>query len=418
MKSHPMRARYGLPMRGYMRVVSHTPTMARSALLLAAAAAAAAAASAAPTAASVPPPKRYLPPGALLMGYVGGACDPPALLRSAATGVNVLLWFSINLGVDNVTGAPQVQGGPDLACVANVSAALKAAGQPTTHMISVGGWDAPHPDTRHPAADVYAAWRAWNADVVARPGLEGGFDGVDWDLEGNDTPSDPGNTLTVACLDLVGLFSQAAQADGFLVSLVPPESYLDPLTAPTFDRSLLHPYNDQPAHASFKYHGRSGYALLLAKYGSTPRPDGSVVPTFDWVAVQLYESWSHAAYNITGRLPVGDRQAPADYLARWLPLLYDGWQLDFASDPASGVPSQAVSLPPSRTVLGLANGWADNAKSLLIMPDDVGAAFARLGAAAPRGVAFWSLTNEGDVPPGQTQPLYFGAGINAFLHTR
>lgn len=56
-------------------------------------------------------------------------------------------------------------GAPDPACVANVSATLKAMGLPTTHMISIGGWGAPHaPVTNNPAA-VYKSWKAWNEQV-------------------------------------------------------------------------------------------------------------------------------------------------------------------------------------------------------------------------------------------------------------
>jgi hypothetical protein len=287
-------------------------------------------------------------------------------------------------------------------------------------MLSVGGWDAPHPDTRNPPAVVYAAWKEWNANVVARPGFESGFDGVDWDLEGNDTPSDPGNNFTVACLDLVGQFSQAAQADGFIVTLVPPESYLDPMTAPTYDRSLLHNYPDswQP---NFLYHGRNAYALLLAKYGNTTLSDGSSVLTYDLIMIQLYESWSHADFNCTAPASAGGPQQTAvEYLTSWVPNLTAGWYLDFASDPASGVPSQTVGLAKSQVVLGLANGWAGGPKSILIMPADVGAAFVNLAAVglAPRGTVFWTLTAEGAVPPGQTQPLWMGAQLNTFLHTR
>lgn len=48
---------------------------------------------------------------------------------------------------------------------------------------------------------------------------------------GADNQSSPINTFTVPCLDLVGQFSQLAQQDGYVVSLVPPESYLDPTTS-------------------------------------------------------------------------------------------------------------------------------------------------------------------------------------------
>lgn len=127
--------------------------------------------------------KRYLPDGPLNMGYVGGPCNQTQIIQSVQTGLNVLFWFSISLLTDS-NGKPVVTGGPDLDCVASTASQLAALGLNTTHMITVGGWDAPHPDTSNPPADVYAAWKAWNEGVVARPGLANGFDGIDWDLEG------------------------------------------------------------------------------------------------------------------------------------------------------------------------------------------------------------------------------------------
>lgn len=231
---------------------------------------------------------------------------------------------------------------------------------------------------------------------MARPGLENGFDGIDWDIEGNDdmrfvfcftiidvlpqamifvfleSLSSPYNEFTVACLDLMGRLSQLAQRDGYVVSMVPPESYLDPMAAPTFNRSLKFPYDDQPQHADFLYHGRNAYALPLVKFGQTLLLDGSTVPTFDFISIQLYETWSHADYNITGVLPMSQHQhqRAAEYLVDWVPRVVNGWYLDFASDPSAGVPSQMVNVPDDRLVIGLANGWAGTPRTILIMPDE------------------------------------------------
>ena len=103
-----------------------------------------------------------------------------------------------------------------------------------------------------------------------------------------------------------------------------------------------------------------------------------------------------------------------------MPTVVDGWFLDFAADPTSGIPSQSVRVPPQQLVIGLANGWAGSTKTILMMPADVGAAYAALQARglAPRGFVYWTITEEGAVPPGQTEPLFMAAGLNAFLHTR
>ena len=40
---------------------------------------------------------------------------------------------------------------------------------PTTHLISIGGWNAPHPDTSHSASEMYDAWRKWNTETIVDP---------------------------------------------------------------------------------------------------------------------------------------------------------------------------------------------------------------------------------------------------------
>lgn len=186
-----------------------------------------------------------------------------------------------------------------------------------------------------------------------------------------------------------------------------------------YDRSLLHPYPTPPF--DFTYHGHNPYAYPIAKYGNTTVSwsAASIVPTYDFVSIQLYESWSHADYNTSGA-PVALRQSPSDYLINWVPRVLNGWTVNFSQDPPSGLPDQVVSLLPSQLVIGLANAWAGNAKSLLIMPEDVGIAYRYLNATgqAPRGFVFWTICNEGDTPANQTQPLYMAAEINDFLHTR
>ena len=62
-----------------------------------------------------------------------------------------------------------------------------------------------------------------------------GFDGFDWDIEGNDDMNSKYNVFTTECLDLMGEMSQLAKKDGYIVAMAPAESYLDPTTT-LFDR--------------------------------------------------------------------------------------------------------------------------------------------------------------------------------------
>ena len=120
----------------------------------------------------------------------------------------------------------------------------------TTHLISIGGWNAPHPDSTYSATDVYNAWHKWNTETIisAKHGFYGnyrfgfihyesvlqitlliifpsflrknilsitlplllplphtGFDGFDWDIEGNDDEDSPFNTFKVGKFSSVDL---------------------------------------------------------------------------------------------------------------------------------------------------------------------------------------------------------------------
>ena len=306
--------------------------------------------------------KRQLPPGALNMGYASG-CDHDKITTAVETGLNVLFWFSIDLGADS-QGRPaispnQAQPLSNITCVVEVARTLRAKGLFTTHMVTVGGWNAAHPVTMFPAADMYEAWKSWNLEVDSLD-LPGGFDGIDWDVEGDDDPSSPKNQLPLELLNLIGEMSQMAQRDDFIVSMVPAESYLDP-TTPHFDGSLLHPYPEWEPRISFNYHGHNAYAYLLAKFPNTTLPSGDTVDTFDLVSVQFYESYSHLAFNTTI-----ERQQSADYLVGIVRALTEGWWVDFESAPEFSLPSQRVAVRPSALCIGLSNGWADNNKSVLV----------------------------------------------------
>jgi hypothetical protein len=109
----------------------------------------------------------------------------------------------------------------------------------------------------------------------------------------------------------------------------------------------------------------------LAKFGTTVIANGLEVDTYDMVMIGLYETYSHADYNITAA-PIESRQTAAEYLTVWIPLVYQGWMVDFASDPTSGIDSQKVSVKQSKLIVGLGNGWCGNKKSLLIMPQEAG----------------------------------------------
>eukprot|EP01006_Ploeotia_vitrea_P048566 TRINITY_DN67251_c10_g3_i1.p1 TRINITY_DN67251_c10_g3~~TRINITY_DN67251_c10_g3_i1.p1 ORF type:complete len:383 (-),score=17.69 TRINITY_DN67251_c10_g3_i1:407-1555(-) len=363
--------------------------------------------------------KRFLPDGPLIIAYANwNECDEK-MIRAAENGANVLMWFSIDLGAINGT-ATIVGHIPNLTCVAEVALELRKRNLPTTHMISIGGWDSPHPVTspKLSGRQWWEVWEKWNREQVAHPRLGfPGFDGFDWDLEGDDDPASPTNHFSMDTLDIMGEMSTHAKRAGYLVSMVPPQSYLDSTTS-KFNRSLLLAYPSY--HPDFHWHGMNCYGYVLAKYKQTTLPsteheEQTVTPTFDFVSIQLYESWSRANYYIEKvGMPV------AKYLVELVRQMQRGWVINFQDDPKTGMPSQMVQVHATQVVLGLANGWTGpDRKALLLWPKDLKEAYESLAdKEKPRGFAFWDIGDEGRVPQGTSQPLWLASSLNKFLHIR
>lgn len=338
-----------------------------------------------------------LPTGPIIAGYSDWrTCNFSQTVRSAQHGVNVIIWSAINLLVDEDTGAPSIVDGPDVTCVAKVAAALDAEGLRTTHLISIGGWNKPHPSTNLTGAEWFATFDAWNR------GLPRPYEGLDWDLEGADNKSSSNNHFTVELLHLVIDMSVAARATGYIVTMVPAQSYLDP-TSSSFDLSLLNFYSDW--HPDFQYHGLNAYAYLLA--AAPPR-------TFELVTVQLYESWSRfdellLQTRLPGALALGRTVAP--YLA--------GWRVDFGQDPRLRINgSKVVHVEPQQLLLGLSFGSADG-KMAFLWPEEVGKFWtATEPSTRPRGFAYWNLDLDGSPANGTSTALDMAAGLNRFLKVR
>ena len=93
-------------------------------------------------------------------------CDS-RVLTAAEQGCNVIVWFAINIRLNQSSGAPMVLGGPDPDCVAGVARNLTLAELDTVHLVSVGGWDQQHPDTSRPPVEVWETLKSWNEKVIA-----------------------------------------------------------------------------------------------------------------------------------------------------------------------------------------------------------------------------------------------------------
>jgi hypothetical protein len=344
-----------------------------------------------------------------------------SLVASVKGGVNVLIWSFVQMMASaSSPPAPEfgtIPGFPvNAECVKQVqqqTKELEATIGKTVHLVSVGGWGAPHPVLQFSASEWSKEWTDWNQ----RNGFD--FDGLDWDVEGTNDVTSVDNTIPVPLLELMGELSIDLKKDGYLVSMAPPESYLDPTRGSLpggdqgFDTSLLHDYPEWATASPpqpFAYHGLNSYAYLFARY-----PDLQ----FDLVMQQIYETYSHASFAITKKSPP---IPAADYLTDLVHLFSRGWIVDFTkcktctNKGGENLGKVKISVPPSRFVIGLANGWADGAKSLFVDPIDVGKSYTSFVTNPPRGYMFWDIGHEGI--PRDGSPVVLAAELNKFMHIR
>jgi len=354
-------------------------------------------------------------PEQLVVGYCNWEQCDDAVLQAVKDGVNTIIWFSVNL-IEDENGSPVVQGGPDYACVAAMVKEIRELGLDCTHLISIGGWNSPHPATGNSAEVVFGALNKWNRETIAIPALGfQGFDGFDWDVEGNDDFDSKYNTFTVECVDLMGRISQLAKEHNYIVAMAPAESYLDPGTS-EFSLSLGFNHEEWEELApGFNYRGRNIYAALLAKYGKSVVNSESV-DTFDFITIQLYEGHSHAKYKID---EMGESVSKT--LLDLAQSLQSGWQVNFESVPALDIPNQKIQIHNTKLVIGLANGWAGDHKFLLIYPEDIEIAHKSLveNGVRPRGYAYWNMKDENIASAKRPeQNVNMAKGLNVVLHTR
>lgn len=296
----------------------------------------------------------------------------PEVERTLSQGANVIIWFSSNLELRD--GAPTMGGSitlgtqPNLTCISDMVRRYPDV----IYLLSIGGWNAPLPDTSISGARWFRTWRDWNGEMARRYRWRG-FDGMEWDLEGHDDPRV--NIFTTTHLDLMGSFSRAAHIAGFFVSMAPSQSYLD-VAEDGFDTAVALAPHWRP---NFHYHGKNLYAYVLAFHG---------VETFDWVSVQFYEGWSRANYHLSIR---GD-DAPM-YFRNLVSDMDHGWEIDFGQRG-----KRVVRVPRDKLMFGLANAWTSPYppphKFLLITPRVLQQA---CDAVTPihRGFMFWNIGEEG-----------------------
>mmetsp|Transcript_3920 Transcript_3920/g.7956 ORF Transcript_3920/g.7956 Transcript_3920/m.7956 type:complete len:144 (+) Transcript_3920:1-432(+) len=90
----------------------------------------------------------------------------------------------------------------------------------TFHLVSFGGWDGKHLPAGATPEELYAEFQSYNTQNHTLDDSFVLFDGIDWDLEGNDNLHHPNNEFTLECLNQMGVLSQLMKNNGYIVTTV------------------------------------------------------------------------------------------------------------------------------------------------------------------------------------------------------
>lgn len=350
------------------------------------------------------------PPPPLVIGY---SHNPQGgnIRRALQGGINVICWSFFHLDTTSSTTSnddgdddddsiqPMIRTDLDLTAIRDLRNDDRYAH--VLHMAAIGGWNAPHP----PSGFSGQQWAEAFAQFNQQEGYL--FDGIDWDLEGHDDRSAATAQFTLEILNVMADMSKVLKEQyGYLISMAPAESYLDALAvtaneddndASSFSLQLnLFPehWQERDRHivrqANFAHAGQQSYAYVLHRAG---------VDTFDWISIQLYESFSRFVYETT---VVATRQgtinnvaqAQMEALERRATAYTNGFQVELP--PPYG--TVRLTIPPLKLVFGFANGWADGIKVSRIHPGLFDLVFASSSGSKLNmgGVMFWTIEEEGN----------------------
>ena len=326
--------------------------------------------------------------------------------RALQGGVNVICWSFFHLDTtsssssydddddNNNNNTPMIRTDLDLAAIRDLRNSDQYAN--VLHMAAIGGWNAPHP----PSGISGQTWAETFAQFNQQEGYL--FDGIDWDLEGHDDRSATTAQFTIETLNVMADMSKVLKGNyGYLISMAPAESYLaaanDDDDASSFCLQLnVFPehWQEQDRHivrqANFSHAGQQCYAYVLHRAG---------VDTFDWISIQLYESFSRFVYETTvlaERQGILDSiaQAQMEALQRRAFAYTNGFQVELP--PHYG--TVRLTIPPLKLVFGFANGWADGIKVSCVDSQLFDLVFASSSDSKLNigGVMFWTIDEEGN----------------------
>lgn len=379
----------------------------------------------------------------LIISYCDWGQADEKIIDAVKNGSNVIIWFSINLL--SINNKPFIQDTRfDFNKVKFIKKKINELypENKVIHLMSIGGWNSPHISTDFDSITWFNELHKWNISVLNNLDMQNdynelGFDGFDFDLEGNDDLQSEYNHFTIKQLDLIGTLAQELKKNSYLIGIAPSQSYINCVDN-EFDLNLnFDPFwlrnksnnkensnfiskEDQPKQKheelmikskaklpdSFPYHGKNVFTYVFKKYYYIEKEEieqndlsttsKTRLETFDFISIQLYEGWSEANYEI-----FFNNVKAETYILNLIKTMKEGWEVKFSMVPETNLQDQKFCLDNTNLVIGLANGWAGECsgfKFLLLYKQQLKniVSVLREKDLMVKGFMFWSLKHEGD----------------------
>ena len=336
-------------------------------------------------------------PKKLKIGYTNWYEVDEKIYESVENGINIIIWFSIDLISHPETKKPFISRGLNYEKLSKITKKIKENNYNVINLISIGGWNSPHLDISHSAEEYFKAFLEFNKNISNN--FFDGFDGIDWDIEGNDDLNSKFNYFSYEELNLIGEISKLFHENNFIVSMAPAESYLD-YTNSNFNLSLKNNYSEwEKINLKFNYHGNNCYAYIISKFG---------LEIFDFVSIQLYEGYSHALFRY-----LKSKEKIGKIFEDLIVNLEKGFYVNFEFG------KKLIKINKEKIVIGIANGWANEIKDkfLFINEDDLieGIKYLKDKNIEFRGFMFWNIFDEGKIVQdknGNKKKFYLSKIIN------
>lgn len=148
-------------------------------------------------------------PDKVVIGY---ASNPDVVPKAVKDGVNVIAWAFVDLDCSDTTTLCEIRTNLDLHAVRSTIENLEKQGYTDTiHLMSIGGWNGPHLIEQASSPDVW--FESYQLKLASI------FDGIDWDLEGNDDVKSPYNEFGMVTLQRMASISRLVRGGAFCLVL-------------------------------------------------------------------------------------------------------------------------------------------------------------------------------------------------------